>query len=30
MNDSKNMKDVIFKICKKIDYLYYGLYKTWP
>jgi hypothetical protein len=30
MNDSKNMKEVLFKICKKIDYLYYGLYKTWP
>ena len=30
MNDSKNMKEVLFKICKKIDYLYYGMYKSWP
>ena len=30
MNDSKNMKEVLFKICKKIDFLYYGMYKTWP
>jgi hypothetical protein len=30
MNDTKIMKDVIFKICKKIDYIYYGMYKTWP
>jgi hypothetical protein len=30
MNDSKNMKEVLFKFCKKIDYLYYGMYKSWP
>ena len=24
------MKEVLFKICKKIDYIYYGMHKTWP
>ena len=29
MNDTKNLKEVLFRICKKMDYLYHGMYTTW-